>query len=109
MSDTGDRCWNCGVVPKRWLDVTYPGLDERRLLCSNCFARTTRQPVVYGWATSSSDWDDDDADDELPQGAPEPAAERASRRAAREHRDSRFVSLGRRLFTRPMSNVRGDS
>jgi hypothetical protein len=72
MSDAGDRCWNCGVVPKRWLDITYPGLDEQRLLCSNCFARTTRQPVVYGWATSSSDWDDDDADDELPQGPRSP-------------------------------------
>jgi len=20
-----DRCWNCGMVPKRWLDVTHPG------------------------------------------------------------------------------------
>jgi hypothetical protein len=33
-----DRCGNCGVVPERWIDVTSPGLDEERLLCSNCFA-----------------------------------------------------------------------
>jgi hypothetical protein len=44
-----DRCWNCGVVPKRWIDVTSPGLDERRLLCSNCFARTTLPFIFYGW------------------------------------------------------------
>jgi hypothetical protein len=99
LADTEDRYWNCGVVPKRWFDGTYPGLDEQRLLCSNCFARTTRQPVYYGWAKSSADWGDD-GPDEMPQAAVEPAADRASRRTAREHRDSRFVSPGRRFFTR---------
>lgn len=55
-----DRCWNCGIVPKRWLDVTPRGLDEQRLLCSNCFARTTRPRIPYGWSSSpSSNWDDD--------------------------------------------------
>jgi hypothetical protein len=44
-----DRCWNCGTVPKRWFDVTPSGLDEQRLLCSNCFARTTRPRIDYGW------------------------------------------------------------
>ena len=32
-----DRCGNCGVVPERWIDVTSPGLEDERLLCSNCF------------------------------------------------------------------------
>jgi hypothetical protein len=55
-----DRCWNCGMVPKRWLDVTPRGLDEQRLLCSNCFARTTRPRIYYGWSRSpSSNWEDD--------------------------------------------------
>jgi hypothetical protein len=59
-----DRCWNCGMVPKRWLDVTHPGLDEERLLCSNCFAATTRPRIYYGWPRSSSpDWNDDDEDE----------------------------------------------
>jgi hypothetical protein len=59
-----DRCWNCGMVPKRWFDVTPTGLDEQRLLCSNCFARTTRPRTYYGWARSpSADWDDDGKDE----------------------------------------------
>jgi hypothetical protein len=59
-----DRCWNCGVVPKRWLDVTSPWLDEQRLLCSNCFAATTRPRIYYGWPRSPSpDWDDSDEDE----------------------------------------------
>jgi hypothetical protein len=59
-----DRCWNCGMVPKRWLDVTSPGLDEQRLLCSNCFAATTQPRIYYGWPRSPSpDWDDDDEDE----------------------------------------------
>jgi hypothetical protein len=41
-----DRCWNCGVVPERWIDVTSPQLEDERLLCSNCFAATT-QPRIY--------------------------------------------------------------
>jgi len=41
-----DRCWNCGIVPKRWFDVTPRGLDEQRLLCSNCFARTTKPRIL---------------------------------------------------------------
>jgi hypothetical protein len=108
MTEAEDRCWNCGVVPKRWFDVTYPGLDEQRLLCSNCFARTTRQPVYYGWAKPCSDWDDDD-EDQMPRGAWEPRVDRALTRAAREHRRSLFVSLGRRLLSRPPSRVPGDS
>ena len=60
MTEAEDRCWNCGMVPKRWLDVTPRGLDEQRLLCSNCFARTTRPRIYYGWSRSpSSNWDDD--------------------------------------------------
>jgi len=59
-----DRCWNCGMVPKRWLDVTprtRAGLDEERLLCSNCFAATTRPRIYYGWPGSPSpDWDKDE-------------------------------------------------
>jgi hypothetical protein len=56
-----DRCWNCGMVPERWFDVTSPGIDEQRLLCSNCFARTTRPRIYYGWPRSPSpDRDDDD-------------------------------------------------
>ncbi len=58
-----DRCWNCDMVPKRWLDVTSPGRDEERLLCSNCFAATTRPRIYYGWPRSSRDWDDDDEDE----------------------------------------------
>jgi hypothetical protein len=62
-----DRCWNCGVVPRRWLDVTSPGLDQRRLLCSNCFARTTRPLIYYGWPRAlSPDWDDHDEDEKPP-------------------------------------------
>jgi hypothetical protein len=58
-----DRCGNCGVVPARWIDVTSPGLDEERLLCSNCFAATTRPRIYYGWPRSPSpDWDEDDED-----------------------------------------------
>jgi hypothetical protein len=49
------------MVPKRWLDVTPPGLDAQRLLCSNCFARTTRPRIKYGWPRSpSQEWDDHD-------------------------------------------------
>jgi hypothetical protein len=59
----GDRCWNCGVVPERWFDVTAPGRDEERLLCSNCFAATTRPRIYYGWPRRSRDWDDDDEDE----------------------------------------------
>jgi hypothetical protein len=56
-----DRYWNCGMVPNRWIDVTSPELEEERLLCSNCFAATTRPCVYYGWTRSPSpDWDDDD-------------------------------------------------
>jgi hypothetical protein len=59
-----DRCWNCGIVPKRWFDVTPPGLDEQRFLCSNCFARTTRPRIEYGWPGSPSpEWDEDDGDE----------------------------------------------
>jgi hypothetical protein len=59
-----DRCWNCGMVPKRWFDVTPSGLDEQRLLCSNCFARTTRPRIDYGWPRSRSpEWDDHDEDE----------------------------------------------
>ena len=72
-----DRCWNCGMVPKRWFDVTSPGL-EQRLLCSNCFARTTMPRIYYGWPKSPSpDWDDDD-EDEKPHIASEPVADRVS-------------------------------
>lgn len=64
---SGDRCWNCGMVPKRWFDVTPPGLDEQRLVCANCFARTTRPLPHYGWARSrSADWDEGDDDEEQP-------------------------------------------
>jgi hypothetical protein len=60
----GDRCWNCGIVPERWFDVTSPGRDEERLLCSNCFAATTRPRIYYGWPRPlSRDWDDDDEDE----------------------------------------------
>jgi hypothetical protein len=94
-----DRCWNCGTVPKRWFDVTPPGLDEQRLLCSNCFARTTRPVVYYGWARQSSpDWDDDD-EDETPRLASEPLADRASARRAHERLDRRLFSLGRSLLS----------
>jgi hypothetical protein len=56
-----DRCWNCGEVPKRWMDVTSPQHEDERLLCSNCFAATTRPRVYYGWTRwPSPDWDDDD-------------------------------------------------
>jgi hypothetical protein len=56
-----DRCWNCGVAPERWIDVTSPEFDEERLLCSNCFAATTRPRIHYGWTRSPSpDWDDDE-------------------------------------------------
>ena len=46
----------------------YPrGLDEQRLLCSNCFARTTRPRIYYGWPRSPSpDWDDNDEDEKPP-------------------------------------------
>jgi hypothetical protein len=58
-----DRCGNCGVVPERWIDVTSPGLEDERLLCSNCFAATTRPRIHYGWTRSPSrDWDDDDGE-----------------------------------------------
>jgi hypothetical protein len=46
------------MVPERWLDVTPPGLDEQRFLCSNCFARTTRPRIKYGWPRSP-EWDED--------------------------------------------------
>jgi hypothetical protein len=56
-----DRCWNCGIVPKRWINVTSAQLDEERLLCSNCFAATTRPRILYGWSRSPSpDWDEND-------------------------------------------------
>jgi hypothetical protein len=55
-----DRCWNCGVVPKRWIEVTSQEPDEERLLCSNCFAATTRPRIYYGWARSPSRERDDD-------------------------------------------------
>jgi hypothetical protein len=58
-----DRCWNCGIVPKRWLHIPSPVLDEERLLCSNCFARTTRPRIYYGWPRSPSEWDDDVEDE----------------------------------------------
>lgn len=37
------------MIPERWFDVTHPGLDDERLLCSNCFAATTRPRILYGW------------------------------------------------------------
>jgi hypothetical protein len=56
-----DRCWNCGMVPERWFDVTAPRRDEERLVCSNCFAATTRPRILYGWTRSPRwYWDDDD-------------------------------------------------
>jgi hypothetical protein len=94
-----DRCWNCGMVPKRWLDVTPPGLDQQRLLCSNCFARTTRPVVYYGWPRSPSPEWDDDHEEETPRLASEPLADRVSARPARARLDRPLVSLGRRLFT----------
>jgi hypothetical protein len=101
-----DRCWNCGIVPKRWLDVTPPGLDEQRLVCSNCFARTLRPVVYYGWARPRSpDWEDDD-EEEAPRLAPDSVADRASAQPARRRRDRPLLSLGRRLFTGQSS--RGD-
>jgi hypothetical protein len=49
------------MLPSRWIDVTSPELEEERLLCSNCFAATTRPRIYYGWTRSqSADWDDDD-------------------------------------------------
>jgi hypothetical protein len=49
------------MVPERWFDVTAPGRDEERLLCSNCFAATTGPRIHYGWTRSPArDWDDDD-------------------------------------------------
>jgi hypothetical protein len=73
-----DRCWNCGMVPKRWLPVPSPVLDEERLLCSNCFARTTRPRISYGWPRSpSGDWADDD-EDETPDTALESVTDRLS-------------------------------
>ncbi len=87
----GDRCWNCGTVPKRWFDVTPPGLDEQRLLCSNCFARTTRPRSYYGWARSTStDWDDDDEDEQ-----PRAPLEVVSARPAGGRAERRFFSLGK--------------
>ena len=72
MTETrGGPCWNCGVIPERWFDVTHPGLDDERLLCSNCFAATTQARILYGWQSSrSSDWDDDEH--EKPRNASEP-------------------------------------
>jgi hypothetical protein len=56
-----EECSNCGMVPNRWIDVTSPDLEEERLLCSNCFAATTRPRIYYGWTRSpAADWDDDD-------------------------------------------------
>ena len=101
-----DRCWNCGVVPKRWLDVTRPGLDEQRLLCSNCFARTTGPVVYYGWARPPSpDWEDDGEED-APRPAPDSLADQAQAQPARRRLDRPLLSLGRRLFTGQWS--RGD-
>lgn len=65
------------MIPERWFDVTRPGLDEERLVCSNCFAATTRPRIFYGWqASRSPDWDDDE--DEKARNASEPLAGRVS-------------------------------
>jgi hypothetical protein len=51
----------CGTAAWCRSAGSSPVLDEERLLCSNCFARTTRPRIYYGWSRSPSrDGDDDD-------------------------------------------------
>jgi hypothetical protein len=78
-----DACWNCGVIPKRWFDMSHPGVDEERLVCSNCFAATTRPRISYGWRSPTPDWDDDE--DEKSVSPSERLADRVSPPDRRPH------------------------